>query len=68
MATLAELKAKGYEPTDETQNMSNDTVTDEDGLGLSEGFVKWEQNGEELWVSDAAYAASKKISVPRTTP
>ena len=63
-ATLDELRVQGWKPNYGHQNMSDDTIVDETGKALSEPFESWDAKGNDAWVSEAAYPATKKF-VPR---
>jgi hypothetical protein len=60
-ATLDDLRAKGWKPSHGYQNMSDDTIVDEGGKTLSEAFESWDAKGNDAWVSEAAYSATKKF-------
>jgi hypothetical protein len=61
MATLGELRAKGWKPSGDYKNFFDDTTEDESGKTFSEPFDGWDALGNDAWVSEATYPPTHKL-------
>jgi hypothetical protein len=62
MATLDELRERGWRPNYSHHTISDETVVDyESGTRLSEPFDSWDAHGNDAWISTADYPATKRI-------